>query len=332
MARLIERLPGTVAVMVDTPRSDVDVPACLAKHRDAIERCTTSRTAAFGWRHLRRETEAARRSGATVVDLSDADLPDRPVPSDHRDEPRVPRSPPPHRHLRGVARRCPGRGVAGRVPGKVHDRRRRPGDARGPRLCPRAGADRGRLLTHADADIAGQCIRRRIVPSPTMPAVAAAPSRAPSASASPAPSASTPPSAEPAPTASLPRPTTSRCPSSTSRPSATSRRRVDDRAWEPVVATHPTDPDRLAVVYQHRGPGAACRLNPIVRISHDARPDLAVDAGGARRGRSGRGASLHAAIAWGPGPNWQEPPLLGEHDGAALRRQPLQPVDDVQRR
>ena len=63
MARLIERLPGAVAIMVDTPRSDVDVPACLAKHRDAIERCTTSRTAAFGWRHLRRETEAARLAG-----------------------------------------------------------------------------------------------------------------------------------------------------------------------------------------------------------------------------------------------------------------------------
>ena len=80
MARLIERLPGTVAIMVDTPRSDVDVPACLAKHRDAIERCTTSRTAAFGWRHLRRETEAARRSGATVVDLSDATCPTDPCP------------------------------------------------------------------------------------------------------------------------------------------------------------------------------------------------------------------------------------------------------------
>jgi peptidoglycan/LPS O-acetylase OafA/YrhL len=80
MARLIERLPGTVAVLVDTPRSDVDVPACLAKHRDAIERCTTSRTAAFGWRHLRRETEAARRSGATVVDLSDVTCPTDPCP------------------------------------------------------------------------------------------------------------------------------------------------------------------------------------------------------------------------------------------------------------
>jgi hypothetical protein len=80
MARLIRRIPGTVAIMVDTPRSDRDVPACLAQHRKAIEDCTTSRTAAFGWRHLRREAEAARLTGATVVDLSAATCPSDPCP------------------------------------------------------------------------------------------------------------------------------------------------------------------------------------------------------------------------------------------------------------
>jgi len=78
LARLIKRLPGSVAIMVDTPRSDVDVPACLAKYRKAIEHCTTSRAAAFGWRHLRRETEAARITGAPIVDLSDAICPSDP--------------------------------------------------------------------------------------------------------------------------------------------------------------------------------------------------------------------------------------------------------------
>ena len=77
---------------------------------------------------------------------------------------------------------------------------------------------------------------------------------------------------------------------------------VDDRAWEPVVATHPTDPDRVAVVYQHRGPGTACGLNPTIRISHDRgvtwRSTKKSPAAG-----SGRGVSLHAAIAWGPGPS-----------------------------
>jgi hypothetical protein len=76
---------------------------------------------------------------------------------------------------------------------------------------------------------------------------------------------------------------------------------VDDRGWEPVVATHPTDPDRIAVVYQHRGPGAACRLNPVIRISRDGGKSWR----STRRSpaaHSGRGLSLHAAIAWGPGP------------------------------
>jgi len=80
LARLIERVPGSVAILADTPRSDVDVPACLAKYHDAIERCTTTSTAAFGWRHLRRETEAARLTGATLVDMSDIVCPGDPCP------------------------------------------------------------------------------------------------------------------------------------------------------------------------------------------------------------------------------------------------------------
>jgi hypothetical protein len=80
LARLIERIPGRVAIIADTPRSAVDVPACLAAHRDAIEQCTTSRAAAFTWRHLRREKEAARLSGATLVDMSAATCPVDPCP------------------------------------------------------------------------------------------------------------------------------------------------------------------------------------------------------------------------------------------------------------
>ncbi len=77
---------------------------------------------------------------------------------------------------------------------------------------------------------------------------------------------------------------------------------VGDRTWEPVVATHPADPNRVAVVYEHRAPGAVCAQNPVIRISHD----------GGRTWRStkrhpgagsGRGMGLHAAIAWGPRPD-----------------------------
>ena len=80
VARLIRRIPGEVAIIVDTPRSDHDVPACLAQHPKAIERCTTTRSAAFGWRHMRRESVAARLSGATLVDLSAVTCPTDPCP------------------------------------------------------------------------------------------------------------------------------------------------------------------------------------------------------------------------------------------------------------
>ena len=147
--------------------------------------------------------------------------------------------------------------------------------------------------------------------------------RAPSPSASTLPSDAPAPTVEPAPTAELE--------ASVIHESAISHipKSVDDRAWEPVVATHPTDPDRLAVVYQHRGPGTACRLNPIVRISRDGgRTWRSTKRSPA--GRSGRGVSLHAADRVGTGSGRREPPVLGEHDGPALRRHPLQPVDDVQ--
>jgi peptidoglycan/LPS O-acetylase OafA/YrhL len=80
LARLLKRIPGEKAIISDTPRSEVDVPACLAQHPKAIERCTTKQRAAFGWRHLRRETEAARLSGATLIDLSAAICPVDPCP------------------------------------------------------------------------------------------------------------------------------------------------------------------------------------------------------------------------------------------------------------
>jgi hypothetical protein len=77
---------------------------------------------------------------------------------------------------------------------------------------------------------------------------------------------------------------------------------IGDRAWEPVVATHPTDPKRIAVVYVHRGPGAACGTNPVVRISSDGGRTWRSTRGHPGAG-SGRGMGIHAALAWGPGPS-----------------------------
>ena len=80
LAALIERIPGRVAILVDTPRSDHDVPACLAQHPREIQRCTTPKGVAFGWRHRIREVEARKISGAPLIDLSARICPTDPCP------------------------------------------------------------------------------------------------------------------------------------------------------------------------------------------------------------------------------------------------------------
>jgi hypothetical protein len=83
-------------------------------------------------------------------------------------------------------------------------------------------------------------------------------------------------------------------------------RSVAERTWEPVVATHPTDPRRVAVVYMRKGgPGASCSTNPVVRISRDAGTTWRTTASSPGRGTS-RGMGLHAAVAWGAGPRGKD--------------------------
>jgi hypothetical protein len=72
-------------------------------------------------------------------------------------------------------------------------------------------------------------------------------------------------------------------------------------AFEPSVATHPTDPDRLAVVYQRFARGATCGIDTPVRVSHDGGATWRTAPGRPYAG-SGRGPNIHAVIAWGPGP------------------------------
>jgi peptidoglycan/LPS O-acetylase OafA/YrhL len=71
MARFLVQVPGRIGILVDTPESNYDVPACLALHRDDVRPCETARAVAFSSRHLVLEQAAADASGATLVDLSD---------------------------------------------------------------------------------------------------------------------------------------------------------------------------------------------------------------------------------------------------------------------
>ena len=66
-----------------------------------------------------------------------------------------------------------------------------------------------------------------------------------------------------------------------------------DRSREPIVAAHPFNPSRLAVVYA-AGPGE--HSHPVIRISHDGGRTWRTAAGHPRGGGS------HPMVAWGPGP------------------------------
>ncbi len=67
------------------------------------------------------------------------------------------------------------------------------------------------------------------------------------------------------------------------------------------MAAHPTDPDRVAVVYQRFARSGTCGLDTTIRISRDGGGTWRTAAGRPYRG-SGRGPNFHAVIAWGPGP------------------------------
>lgn len=78
MARLLNQIPGAIAILADTPASRVDVPVCLSQNLADITRCATPRSEAFGRRPLLRERVAAKAADATVIDLSDAICPGDP--------------------------------------------------------------------------------------------------------------------------------------------------------------------------------------------------------------------------------------------------------------
>ncbi|HLO35699.1 MAG TPA: sialidase family protein, partial [Candidatus Deferrimicrobium sp.] len=72
-----------------------------------------------------------------------------------------------------------------------------------------------------------------------------------------------------------------------------------DRSREPIVAAHPFDASRLAVVYPRGGEAST----PVVRISHDGGKTWRTTASRPRGGGS------HPMVAWGPGPRAGSPRL-----------------------
>jgi len=81
LARMMARIPGKHAVIVDTPQSIYDPPACLSANLDNVWNCATPRNRAFNWRYLKLEKTAVADSGATLINLSDDICPGDPCPA-----------------------------------------------------------------------------------------------------------------------------------------------------------------------------------------------------------------------------------------------------------
>jgi hypothetical protein len=67
MARLLKTISSPVAIIADTPLSEVDVPACLSRRDRTADMCGTARDYALTL-HLARDGRAATTLGAVLID------------------------------------------------------------------------------------------------------------------------------------------------------------------------------------------------------------------------------------------------------------------------
>ncbi len=70
IGRMIARLPGRTAIIVDTPYGKRDIPGCLSSHKDDVDACAIARKTAFSGDLGDVESVAAAASGATIIDLT----------------------------------------------------------------------------------------------------------------------------------------------------------------------------------------------------------------------------------------------------------------------
>ena len=69
IARAIERIPGPHVMMVDTPRTSVEIPGCIAAHLEDVRACAIPRDTAFTRLFGAREARVAELTGAGLIDL-----------------------------------------------------------------------------------------------------------------------------------------------------------------------------------------------------------------------------------------------------------------------
>jgi hypothetical protein len=80
MAAAIRRIKAPVAILVDNPRTDTDIPGCLSRNLGNVNRCAIPASMAFAPDFAVVETAAATQTGATLLDVTSAICPSTPCP------------------------------------------------------------------------------------------------------------------------------------------------------------------------------------------------------------------------------------------------------------
>jgi hypothetical protein len=70
VGRMVARIPGRTALIVDTPYAKRNVPSCLSSHQDDIDACAIPHQIAFTERLGDVEAVASKASGAGLIDLT----------------------------------------------------------------------------------------------------------------------------------------------------------------------------------------------------------------------------------------------------------------------
>ena len=72
LERMLDRINHPVALMADIPHGEIDIPACLARHRDDVAACSLPRSRAYGEQERARVYAVAETRGLPLIDMGPA--------------------------------------------------------------------------------------------------------------------------------------------------------------------------------------------------------------------------------------------------------------------
>jgi peptidoglycan/LPS O-acetylase OafA/YrhL len=72
LRRMLRRIDAPLAMIADTPHGEIDIPACLARHRDNVAACVVDRDDAYGRTEPSRSRSVAEEFDIPLIDMGPA--------------------------------------------------------------------------------------------------------------------------------------------------------------------------------------------------------------------------------------------------------------------